>query len=297
MERMSNECRCGRPTRDVAYVCETCCEELKVALGDIPELEEELTVTITRQRGKAIEGNGSASASCSCKDDEVDKCQHSLIPWHEKAADVQRNLKSMLVLWVRFCSEERVRHKTHPLAYGPIHERCTHASCERILRGDYPTDTLASMSGWLLWRVDGLALRDIGPDAYDEITDAIADCRRIIDRNPDRVPYGQCLTEDCKERLYGIRGHHEVTCKHCGSTYNTEELRAWLLDQAEDREVDAATLGRALSWWGEPIPAATIRSWIHRGRLLAARHIEGRPVYRIGDALNVLHDTDSNKSA
>lgn len=293
---MTNECRCGRPTRDVAYVCETCCEDFKVVLGDIPELEEELTVTITRQRAKATEGGGGASASCSCKDDD-DNCQHALIPWHEKAAEVQRNLRSMLVLWVRFCSEERVRHRTQPLAYGPIHERCGHASCERILRGDYPADTLPSMSAWLLWRVDGLALRDIGPDAYDEITDAVAACRRIIDRSPDRVPYGKCLTEDCKEQVYGIRGHHEVTCKHCGSTWDTEELRAWLLDQAEDREVDAATLGRALSWWGEPIPAATIRSWIHRGKLLAARHIEGRPVYRIGDALNVLHDTTTNKTA
>lgn len=293
---MTNECRCGRPTRDVAYVCETCCEDFKRELGDVPELEEELTVTITRQRGKATEGGGGATASCSCKDDD-DRCQHSLIPWHEKAAEVQRHLRATLVWWVRFCSEERVRHQTNPLGYGPTCVRCAHRSCERILRGDYPADTLASMSAWLMWRVDGLALRDFGPDANDAIAGAIADCRRIIDRSPDRVPYGPCLTEDCKERLYGIRGHHEVTCKHCGSTYSAEELRAWLLDQAEDREVDAATLGRALSWWGEPISAATIRSWIHRGKLLAARHVQGRPVYRIGDALNVLHDTNANKTA
>jgi hypothetical protein len=72
----------------------------------------------------------------------------------------------VLVSWVRFCAEERVRN----------------SSPHRGL----PDDTLTEISKWLLWRVDGLALLDIGPEAVDEITAAVAACHRLIDRPADR---------------------------------------------------------------------------------------------------------------
>jgi hypothetical protein len=36
MSATTSECRCGRPTRDDAYVCEDCGSSLARALGDVP---------------------------------------------------------------------------------------------------------------------------------------------------------------------------------------------------------------------------------------------------------------------
>lgn len=268
------ECRCGKPTRDVHTVCDDCGDMLTRALSEVPWMDDELDTTITRQRAIPTE-SGSPSASCSCKDDEIDRCPHGGLPWHEKAADARRALHGLLSTWCRFCEEENVRHQSP-------------------MDGLPREDTLPAMSRWLLWRVDGLTLHDIGPEAVDEITDAVAECNRLIDRRPDRWYAGPCNAEDeegveCGADLYAKRTKGLVECRDCGASYDVAARRTWLLAAAEDRLADAATIARSVSWLGaEPLTASRVRKWAERGRIVAKGHDGSSPLYRIGDAINLL---------
>lgn len=253
---MTNECRCGKPTRDNAYVCDQCADALARALSEIPWLADELEVTMTKQRGLPTEG-GSASFE-------------KALPWHEKAGDARRMLHGLLATWCRFCDDEGVRNQS-PIV-------------------GLPTDNLVAMSRWLLWRVDGLTLLDIGLEAVDEITDAVADCHRIIDRRPDRWYAGPCVTEDCAADLYASRRDGTVSCRVCGAGYDVAERRAWLLTEAEDRLAPAVEIARAVSWLGaEPLTGDRVRQWAKRGLIAVRGHdTGGRPLYRIGDAIDRL---------
>lgn len=264
-------CRCGRETRDDAYVCEACADSLAKALGDVPWLNDELEVTITRQRAIPTEG-GSRSTETP-------------LPWHDAAAEVRRTLHGLLATWVRFCAEDQVRHQ---------------AATDRL-----PEDNLPSMSRWLLWRVDGLALHDIGPEAVDEITDAVAACHRVIDRRPDRWYAGPCTAEDesgggeCGTDLYALRSTGIVECRKCETAYDVAERRKWLLAEAEDRLAPAAEIARAVSWLGAlPLTADRVRQWAARDRLVAKSHdARGRALYRIGDAIDLLAADTTERSA
>jgi len=256
-----NECRCGRPLRDTLTVCDTCADQLATALGDVPWLDDELETSITRQRALPTEGGA--------------RTAETPLPWHEKASETRRHLRALLVSWTRLCDEEAVAHQSPA--------------------DDLPADTLPAISRWLMWRVDGLARHDAGPDAVDEITDAVAACRFVIDRRPDRWYAGPCVAEGdggpCAADLYARASTGVVECRECGSVYDVAERREWLLAEAHDRLADAATVARAVSWLGTaPLTPALVRKWAERGRILVKGHDGTRPLYRIGDAIDLLRD-------
>src|SRR5689334_20695038 len=96
-----NECRCGRPTRDAAYGCDACGDDLARALGDVPWLDEELEVTITRQQGIDYRRSGGGKGG--------KKPAERPLPGNWTASEARTHLKALLVLWTRLCDEEDVR--------------------------------------------------------------------------------------------------------------------------------------------------------------------------------------------
>ncbi|GAB3776722.1 hypothetical protein FB382_004376 [Nocardioides ginsengisegetis] len=262
---MNSECKCGRPTRDAAYVCDTCGDELARALGDVTWLAEELETTITRQRGVDYRGVGGSSGGKKPSE------RPSPVQWG--ASEARGDLRALLVSWALFCEAEGVRNSS---PYPGL-----------------PDDDLPALSGWLLWRVDGLTLNEIGSDAVEEITSAVAHCRRVIDVAPDKWYAGPCNQEtegvECGADLYALSAKGNVSCGVCSASYDVAERRKWLLEAAEDRLADAATLARSVSWLGAlPLNAARIRKWAERGRIVAKGHHGQKPLYRIGDAIDLL---------
>lgn len=258
---MTDECRCGRPTRDGADVCDTCADTFARALGDVPWIDEQIEITMSGQRALPTEGAARGT--------------ETPLPWNEAAGDARRTLHGLLVTWVRFCEEERVPHQSP--------------------KDGLPDDNLPALSRWLLWRVDGLARRDIGAEAVDEITNAVAACHRVIDRRPDRWFAGACnaITElggECGESMYAISTSGNVKCHRCGALHDIGARRDWLLSEAEDHLADAVTISRAISWLGaERLSAALVRKWAERGRIVAKGHTPGgRPLYRIGDIMDLM---------
>lgn len=261
-----SECSCGRPTRDDAYACDECGDKTARALGDVPWLVEELETTITKQR--ATEANeGSASATCSCKDTD-DECQHALVPFHVPAAEKRDALRHALVSAVRFCREEGVRNSDP----GP----------------DWPDDTLLSMSRWLLWRVDGLALNDMGEEITRAIRDTVRACRHVIDKPPERAYAGPC--PECKRDLYHRHHAAEVGCSGCGQRWDVGEVNKWMQERItehmENKLVTAREGATLLGRLGLPVEQGTIDKWRERNRIAEAGHNPaGHRLYRWDDLL------------
>lgn len=260
---MTNDCRCGRPLRDTLTICDTCADNLTRDLNEIPWLEDELTTTIARLRALPTEGGS--------------KGRETPLMWHEKAGDARRTLHGLLATWARFCEEEGIAHQSPRMG--------------QLEAGD---DNPVALSRWLLWRIDGLARNDIGPEIVSEIGDAVAACRRVIDRKADRWYAGPCVVEDeagkvCGSDLYAARAKGNVDCRECGATYDVAARREWLLAEAEDRLANSHDLARAVSWLGaEPLKPERIRQWAKRGRIIAKGHDGKSPLYRIGDAIDLL---------
>lgn len=250
---------CERTTRDDAYLCDHCVEEFDKALGDVTWLDTELETTITRQRGAATNG-GSRSATTP-------------LPWHERASAAQRDLHALLVSWVRFCVAEGVRGL-------PTWE---------------PADRLPSLARWMLHATRGLALHELGPDAFAELTDAVASCRSVVFwKRKSRVYLGKCEqvvrdpeTDDvilacCPGDVYAEEGEQVGHCEECEQGVTVVIRQAEINKRLEDKLFTAAEAATAATYLGLHADRDRIRKrinqWHTRGRVLPARR-EGDDVW------------------
>lgn len=248
-------CRCGRPTRDDAYVCDKCEGQLERALSEVPFLDQELETTLTRQR--AIPTSGSAPSA------------ETPIPWHDRAAQVRRNLDGLLSTWVRFCAEEN------------------------LLTADLPADTAAAKSRWLLRALPALRLHDIAPEAHDEITDAAADARRLVFwKRKNRVYLGPCAygnsladqLSDCPGDVYADEGEPVGYCEECERGVTVVTRQSELDDDLSGRLLSAADIADWSVRMGLDAKREEVRKrvlyWHRHKRITAARTEDRVPLFR-----------------
>jgi hypothetical protein len=250
-----SECRCGKPTRDDAYVCEDCCDELHRALGDVPWLDDQLEVTITGQKGVDYRKGGGGKGAGELPS-----------PVHWGASEARTHLNALLVSWVLFCDAESIRNQSHHVGL--------------------PDDNLKALSGWLIWRIDGLALHDIGPEAVDEITSGVAHCRRLVDRPADRQYLGDCEQQDCTGRMYSKPGSDFARCDACDTNVNAEAIRTTLLAKLDDRLCTAAEIARLSTYLGLKAGRDQVRNRInqwHSRKLITSESLfEDEPAFKFG---------------
>lgn len=250
---MTQICQCGKPTRDDAYVCDACLDDLAKALGNVPALAGELDVSLTRVKGiDYTEMGGSRGAETP-------------LPLDQRAYEAISQLRAVLVSWTRFCSEEGVRNQSP--------------------RPGLPADTLQAMSAWLLWRVDGLGFSDLGPDAVSEITRAVGRCQMVIDRPAERRYAGPC---ECGRDLYNKPGEKITTCRACGKAYDVEAMGEWMRAGVAGRLVTAFEGATLLCRFDLPIKQATIDKWFERKRLTShGTDTAGSRLYLIDDLIHL----------
>lgn len=272
-----NECACGKPTRDNAVLCDNCTDELDRALGNVPSVVEELDISITGQRSAPIVF-GSPSATLS-------------LPWHEMAAEAMRELRTILVLWTRLCAEEGV-------GSGPT---------------ELPADNLPAISRWLMHKVAGLAHHDAGQDALDEITNAIAECERVIFwKRRSRTYLGPCgqrvedeegvvLMDACAGEVYAEEGAAVGACEDCKQGVTVVIRQSELNRQLDDRLCTAAELARLATILGLDAPRDAVRKKInywHRHKRITSRGtvseraagtIAEAPTFRYGEVRVMLY--------
>lgn len=263
MSATETECRCGKPTRDNSYVCDDCLQTLSVALGEVPWLDEELDITITGQKAATYNGNTSRGAETPS-------------PVHWGASEARGHLKALLVSWALFCAQDGIRNSSP--------------------QQGLPDDTLTALSRWMLWRVDGLGLHEIGPDAVDEITGAVAHCHRLIDRPADRQYLGTCDT--CETgRLYARSGSTWARCDSCDLAEPAEPRRARLLDELDDRLCTAAEIAHLSTYLNLRADRETVRKrinqWHARKRIEKEAAFSEEPVFRFGIVRRLLEQDEA----
>lgn len=266
MSETTNECRCGRPTRDAAYSCDNCGDSLAKALGDVPWLEDQLDVSVTGQKGVDYRKIGGGSGGKKPNE------RPSPVAWGP--SDARSHLRQILASWVRYCDEERVRNSDY--------------------RDGLPANDLAAMSRWLLWRVDGLMLIDIGAEAVDEITSAVAHCHRLIDRPPDKQFLGEC--RECGGDLYAVRGAKTARCMVCGQAVDAEAVRTALLERLDDQLMTAAEIARASTFLDIKADRDAVRKrinqWHKRKRITSEVTLTDEAVFRFGIVWRLLVSED-----
>lgn len=245
-----DRCACGQPTRDHAYACDDCGDELARVLGDVPWLAEQLDLTITRQRAKTP-GSGQSGDGA---------------PFHEKASNILAALRNELANTVRVCIDERVR---------------TSAPTD-----DWPADNLPAMSRWMLWRVDGYTRNEGFTETLRTLLRVESNALRAIDREAEKKFLGWC--SECN--IGAVYAHGDATegyCaeRDCRAEYDTATARAALEDALDDRLCTASEIARLATYLGLPTSRDRVRNlvtqWNRRGRLVA--HTGDEPRYRYGE--------------
>jgi hypothetical protein len=255
--------RCDRTMPGTSQICGACTGQLGRALADVPWLAAQLQVSLSRQASRSA---GGRSATVP-------------LPFDERAGEAAWVLRSALVGWVHILAPGVV-----PLS--PICHACGHLSCELIRLGDWPADTLQAMARWLWHRHDGLSRHPAAVEAHDEITSAVRQAERAIDRRAERWYAGPC---DCGQDMYARPGAIRVTCPDCDSWYDVAARRAYLLGAAEDTLAGAALIAQSLTSLGQPVTPERLRQWAHRGRIVPhGTDLRGRPMYRVGDVITLL---------
>jgi hypothetical protein len=169
------------------------------------------------------------------------------MPVHPGALKARSDLRVALVGWVRDFAE------------GTTH---------------WPEDTLAAMAGWLLKRIDRIAVHPAAEDIHGEIVGAVRFAARVIDLPANRTtfPVGPCPELGCagEIRAYIPAQPERPARMECSACETRWEPHQWL--RAGRRIL--ARKGEAIGYVDVQVAAQsmgvvdrTIRRWVETGRL------------------------------
>jgi hypothetical protein len=169
------------------------------------------------------------------------------MPVHPGALKARSDLRVALVGWVRDMAEGTAR---------------------------WPEDTLAAMAGWLLKRIDRIAVHPAAEDIHGEIVGAVRFAARVIDLPANRTtfPVGPCPELGCQGeiRAYIPAQPERPARMECSACETRWEPHQWL--RAGRRIL--ARKGEAIGYVDVQVAAQsmgvvdrTIRRWVETGRL------------------------------
>ncbi|MGH7743240.1 MAG: hypothetical protein ACREQ5_00255 [Candidatus Dormibacteria bacterium] len=186
----------------------------------------------------------------------------------------------------------------------------------RVWAGDFGGDTTLAprhLARWFLTNLDLIRRSSDAAVIVDEITEAVHQARRSIDRpSDDRVYLGPCgattlshnmgadvsrkvgavsVTNPCTEELYGQPWLDRTICEHCGTEYRIEDRKDWLRERANQHQGTSVEVAGFLKLTGVACTPAQIRGYAHRKRLEPSGvNDHGHPTYLISDVLTVIRD-------
>lgn len=172
-----------------------------------------------------------------------------------------------------------------------------------LVEEDWPADTLPAMAAWLLTRSPDLASHEAAGEAFDEITSAVTNARRTVDRPVSRVFAGICRVRPlqdggvvgppCRGAVYGKPGQEFARCEDCQHPHDVAARQQEMRDELDDRLLTAAEIATLGVYLGDAFDRKRTRNlltkWAERG-LLEVRGLtsDGVPTYRFGDAMDRL---------
>lgn len=203
----------------------------------------------------------------------VSRSSDTPLVFNEKASDLKRDLCNAVQSWARVFAEDN-QHLIFDVA------------------------TIEDAARWMAGFPNLLASHVAAVEMHADFEALIYRARRAIDRPAQRVYLGECGgptgNGPCGSALYGIEGKSGARCHDCGTDWLVEARRRTMLGSLEDRLAHSGTLAAIVKANGVPLASSTIRNYARAGKVTAvARDLKGRPLYRVGDVLDVLLKRDT----
>jgi hypothetical protein len=158
-----------------------------------------------------------------------------------------------------------------------------------------------SLRDAIRWQVDNLGTRFAGPCharvrvlvvGGTETPSEDSEAGESISGLPMRT-----IDRECGEPLRTRSGDSVIVCRECKTRHDAAEVWARIIQDNHDVQARPVELADALTSAGWPIKAATIRKWGERGKLQDWREDDlGRPLYRLGDVLDLIVETATRRT-
>lgn len=251
--------QCSNPARD-GFLCDQCFATLRRDLAAVPELLQDLEITISRQDRIGDDTNGRRSAEIP-------------LPLRLTAMEARRDLSATLAYWVQ---------QLAPPAQLPG-----------------PADPPDIFASWLSEHLAAVAVDKRAGDCADEIGYAVITARRAIDKPLQPAYAGPCQhcttdlyakptapTVTCEgcTRTYDVADRRKWLLEHV----HDQLLTATELSRALPNLI------------GTELTSAMVRGYAHRGRLAARppHPADPRqdPRYRCGDVIALVVDAQRTKA-
>jgi hypothetical protein len=182
------------------------------------------------------------------------------LPFNPTASELGWVLRNTINTWCRLIAEERGKQ--------------------------LPEDAPPAVARWLLNHVTWLRHHRAGAEAVEEITSAVNQVRRAIDRPAERIYAGPCA--DCGGDMYSKPDASTVECRPCGLSYSVTEMRDWMRSQVYGRLVTAREGVVLLSRFGLPVVQKTIDKWYERKRVMDhGKDANGKRLYLFDDLVTL----------
>ena len=254
---------CSAPAGDDAYLCRTHTDDLAADLAAVVGgLLDELDITLTRQdRVTAGRAGG--------------RNPERPLPLNLHASEVASNLNSTLNAWA--------------LDTARLHED------ERDSLANIHYSETAEVAAWLSRNLATLRLHSDAGQAHSEITHAIREARRAIDRPLDYMPLGQCGSDHdgapCETVVYGHPERQWATCQGCGARHRISDRLEWMLEHLRAQLVTIPEAVGVAYLAGKRTTEDKLRLMAGRERFpQVGTTADGKPTYRMADILRALED-------
>ena len=223
--------------------------------------------------------------------------------------DLWDDLEDALTRRVRFTDPQHGHTATPRLPYDPIAasmrrktiktlDRLIDSLLEAHLTRTRPklTSNYCEWAAIMIWEatMNNLPAHPIAVETCETVRDLTDQITHVIDRPAEQSFCGNCEIQFddgtiCDTPLYTRPGATHVTCRGCGRTFTTKEIREYFLTKAETALVTATQATQALQTTilNTPVNPATIRKWKQRGHLQPASTAGGHTLYRLGDIINL----------
>ena len=274
---MTRQCGCGRPTE--LYGCPKCVDHLAETLGDVPALAVELDTTLTRQARMTAHSGRS---------------RETPLVFHQGASEARTVLSVVLVSWAVLVA----KHLGAVLDLEP--KPVTRTWTGRAVTPTPAPDRTTLAARWLLAHLKDLARMYQWGEIHRQVTDAVRDARRAIDRPADRVYAGPCdgngtihvelVADPCGLDLLADPDWATIRCHTCSNEYDIQLRRDWMLEAVRGYVGYGKDVSRICRMLGLKITEPLIRKWRQRGKLHPRQWSEDdipRPLYAVDDVITI----------
>jgi hypothetical protein len=143
------------------------------------------------------------------------------------------------------------------------------------------------MASWLAAQVPAITQNEAAGEFFADIRNAVDQIERAINRPiPDRF-LGPCPSQLqdglCDTTLMADRKAQEVTCPSCKIVHDVDAVERQLWERVDEWLLTPQEIHMIMEYFGEPVPASTIRRWKMEGRLVVRGWRDGKPRYWPGD--------------